>query len=474
MMSNIYDRKSERLQTTDEYGKRVYIHPEDLKGTWKSRRQYFYWFLILLYLVLPWIYINGEQWVLIDITRREFTFFGFRFYGHDTPYLIFFLLGFPFLMAFLTSIFGRVWCGWACPQTVFIEAIFRKIEVLIEGASRTRMRLDKANISFEKIWKKSLKWFLFTIVSLHITHSFLGYFVGTRHLLAISMQSPLENWPLFITMLVISGILLFDFGWFREQFCIIMCPYGRMQSVMMDSDSITVGYDYGRGEPRRAPGLSRENEGDCVNCFQCVKVCPTGIDIRNGMQLECIACTACIDACDNIMDRLKRPRGLIRYTTENALEGRLSHPFRFRTFLYGLVLIVLFGVSTLFLSHKDDLRAVLVRGRGETFRIEKDLVVNHFKVSLYYQNTVTKKVYFKLPPKYRDLGIKLIAPMNPYTLKGRGKQKTHFFLKAPRSLFRGGSLPIAIIFYDKNDEGEEIELLKREVKLVGPYTSNSR
>ena len=302
-----------RLATTDENGNRVYIHPEDIKGKWKSRRDIFYWFLIFVYLFLPWIYVEKKQWILLNLPKREFHLFGNVFYGHDGPLLLFVILGFVILMAFITSIWGRVWCGWACPQTVFIDAIFRRIEKIVEGNSRKRKALEQAPWSLSKVLKRTLKWILFILVSLHIVHSFLGYFVGTHDLIEITLSSPEKNWTLFITMLTMTGIILFDFGWFKEQFCIIACPYGRFQSVVMDDASMIVAYDKKRGEPRRSKYISKESEGNCINCNHCVKACPTGIDIRQGTQMECIACTMCIDACDTIMTKVNKPEIFQQY-----------------------------------------------------------------------------------------------------------------------------------------------------------------
>ena len=275
-VKNRFELDSERLATTDETGRRVYLYPEDVEGRWKNRRTIFYWFLIVLYLVLPWIYIKGKPALMLNIFTREFSFMGFTLHGVEPILLFLVVISGLFFIAFLTSIFGRVWCGWGCPQTVFIQTIFSKIESLIEGGARARKALDEAPWTAGKILKRSLKWICFTIVSLHIAHTFIGYIVGPRELLAISLHNPTQNLGLFITVMVVSGIFLFDFGWFREQFCIIACPYGRMQSVMMDENSLVVAYDKKRGEPRRGL-VPHEQEGDCINCYACVKVCPTGI-----------------------------------------------------------------------------------------------------------------------------------------------------------------------------------------------------
>ncbi len=455
-----------RLATTDEKGNRVYIHPEDINGKWKDRRSYFYWFLISIYLVLPWIYVDGKQWILLNIPKREFTIFGNVFYGHDGPLLFFLVLGFIILMAFITSLWGRVWCGWACPQTVFIHSLFLKVERLIEGNSRKRKALDKQEWNFEKLWKRTIKWVFYLIISLHIVHSFLGYFVGTRRLFWITMESPSAHWSLFITMLVMTGIILFDFGWFKEQFCIIACPYGRFQSVAMDNNSMIVAYDYNRGEPRRAKDVPKDKEGDCINCNHCVKSCPTGIDIRRGTQLECIACTMCIDACDNIMTKLKKPTGLIKYTTENELTGKPKPKFQIRSFIY-LIILFIVGAGLIFsLSSRSELKAQILRSSSTPYQIIKrqdsdPLVVNQLRLKIS-QNTKNKeKLLVKLDPSV--VGIELTIPYEVIEMEEDNFQ-TPVFFKFSKVILDNGTKTIKLNI--TNTEDKIIKTL--EVDLVGP------
>lgn len=352
-----------RLATTDETGHRVYLYPAKVAGYFKTRKQAVHLALMVLLLGLPWIHVHGQQLLLLDVARREFFVFGLHFRAHDAPMVVFLFLAFAFAIGLITAIWGRVWCGWACPQTVFVESVFRRIETWVEGSHRERKLLDEGPWTNEKLGKKAVKWTLFLLVSLLFTHSLLAYFVGSYPLLAIVSSSPTENWSSFLVILFTTGLFLFDFGWFREQFCVIMCPYGRFQSVMLDSNSLVVAYDEKRGEPRRGFVLPGATQGDCVNCLRCVQVCPTGIDIRRGLQMECIACTACVDACDEVMTKIKKPIGLIRYTTLAQLKGHTRKFLRPRTVAYGLLLLATSTGLFLTLRNTDFLEATVLRAK---------------------------------------------------------------------------------------------------------------
>jgi cytochrome c oxidase accessory protein FixG len=465
-IKNRFELDPERLATTDESGRRVYLYPEDVEGRWKNRRTIFYWFLIVLYLVLPWIYIKGKPALMLNIFTREFTFMGFTLHGVEPMLLFLVVISGLFLIAFLTSIFGRVWCGWGCPQTVFIQTIFSKIETLIEGGARARKALDESPWTANKIIRRSLKWICFTIISLHIAHTFIGYIVGPRELLAISLHNPSQNLGLFITVMIVSGIFLFDFGWFREQFCIIACPYGRMQSVMMDENSLVVAYDKKRGEPRRGL-VPREQEGDCINCYACVKVCPTGIDIRRGTQLECIACTLCIDACDDIMLKVKKPEGLIRYSSENELLGKKHTFITPRSIIYFAVFSLFITAFIFFLSQSTELSFVFMRGTDSPFQVMteangKTIIVNHFTVKLSHQGDKQHELFFQVKEAELKNKIEIITPMKPLKINAPEVKALMFFKFDPSILVKGTR-----IIHMEAIEHDHV-LSTQEVVLVGP------
>jgi cytochrome c oxidase accessory protein FixG len=463
-VGNNYDFHKTRLSTTDEKGRRVYIFADEIKGYWDKWRNRSFFFLICFFLVLPWLRYADQQTILLDIPNREFVFFGNTFYGHDAPFISYLLFLFIIGAAAVTSYFGRAWCGWACPQTVFTHGIFMKIESWVEGNARKRRQLSKHPLSFNTILKKILKWSLFLLVSLHISHSFLGYFVGTRELFNISLHSPEENLTLFITMLSITALLLFDFGWFREQFCTIACPYGRIQSVFMDDDSSIIAYDKTRGEPRRNQKIDLKDEGDCIDCFQCVKVCPTGIDIRRGTQLECIACTKCIDACDNIMDKLSRPKGLIKFSTENKLNNIKTKKIKLRTFVYFTILLTLLLALITNLRVRTKLSMNMVRGSQDAYQViktskNKSLIVNHYRLNFNYPGNKLYKLTFIV----NNSKVEVVTPIKPFIVN-KQYSSTPVFFKFNKSILVNGNKKIVLKVLNN-----KTIVLEKEFNLVGPY-----
>ncbi len=459
MSKNRFELDSERLGTVDEHGHRVYLHPEDVQGPWKNRRDVVYWILIGVYLILPWIYINNRPALLIDIIKREFTFMGATFYGVDPILFFLVIISSIFFIAFMTSLFGRVWCGWGCPQTVFISSLFLKVESFIEGTARERRALDEAPLSPKKFFKKAAKWIIFTLISLHIAHTFIGYFVGPRELFFITMGSPFEHFGIFSATMIITTIFLLDFGWFREQFCIIACPYGRMQSVIMDDNSLVIAYDKKRGEPRRGtPGVLKEAEGDCINCYNCVKVCPTGIDIRRGTQLECIACTNCIDACDEIMEKIKKPKGLIRYSSENELNGIPRKTLTPRSILYAVISLSFVLAFVVFLNRSTNLQVLFLRG-AETYTQTENIITNRFTVKFNHQGSEGYKVFFRTNDP-----VQIITPVSPIELT-KHEKKIIVFFKMNSNILSNGTKKINVEIVDFLTQKP---IVTKEVMLVGP------
>ena len=461
----------ERPATMDEKGKRVFVFPAQVTGFWRNIRTVTEIFLVIFFLVLPWIKIGGHQAVLLNIGERQFSIFGLTFWAHDAP-LIFFLLAFLTIgLAFITAVWGRVWCGWACPQTVFIDGIFRRLEYLIIGSHVQQRNLAQAPWDVSKFLKLTLLWSLFTIVSLVIAHSFLAYFVGAERLVEMTQHNPGENWTIFVIMAFLTAVFLFDFGWFREQFCIIVCPYGRFQSVLVDDDSLTVSYDGARGEPRKGSVKPGETEGDCINCYKCVAVCPTGIDIRSGLQLECIACTACIDACDEVMEKIEKPKGLIRYATGNALKGLRTKWLRPRVAIYLVLLVVVVSALTFFVDRRKEIVVTILRGKDTPFQVIKngdgsEDIINHFKMHVKNQSFDDVRLKMIVPEELKEKKIEIIAQSESYDIAAGKDMTVHFFVKFPRDVTgTGGTESVKLSFLDMNNNEIEAE---EDLKLVGP------
>lgn len=481
----------ERLATTDERGRRVYLYVADVKGKFRKWRTKIQAVLILFFLCLPWLKINGHQALLLNVTKREFDIFGLSLRAHNAPLLFFVLAAAGFGLFFVTSIWGRVWCGWACPQTVFIDGIFRRIERFIEGSALERRKLDAAPISVKKIAKRTVKWALYVIASAIITHSFLAYFVGTEDLMVMIRSNPSENWGSFLFILISTGIILFDFAWFREQFCIIACPYGRFQSVLMDQRSTVVAYDTARGEPRRTPqakALAKIHNsplGDCVNCYRCVQVCPTGIDIRRGTQLECIACTSCIDACDDVMTKLGKPTGLIRYDSALGLAEKKKKPedrkpirkFSARSGIY-LAIVVASLIALVFsLARLNPVEIAVLRAKDTPYVVQPakdasapDYVMNHFKLELSNQSESLHNLSFEVSPEMKQAGVELITALRPLPMPAGRQTRGDIFVRFPKTILTNGQTKIELKVLDHDTvTGKEI-ILKKELTLVGPFT----
>ena len=464
----------ERPATMDEKGKRVFIFPAQVSGLWRSLRTVTEIFLVIFFLVLPWIKIGGHQALLLNIGERKFSIFGLTFWAHDAP-LIFFILAFLTIgLAFVTAVWGRIWCGWACPQTVFIDGIFRRLEYIIIGSHVQQRNLAQSPWDVKKFLKLSILWSLFIIVSLVIAHSFLAYFVGADRLVEMTQHNPGENWTIFVIMAFLTAVFLFDFGWFREQFCIIVCPYGRFQSVLLDDDSLTVSYDPVRGEPRRGSVKTGETEGDCINCYKCVAACPTGIDIRNGLQLECIGCTACIDACDEVMEKIEKPKGLIRYATGKALKGLKTAWLRPRVAIYIVLLAAVVSALAFSVQGREEIVVTILRGKDAPFQVikeegeddEDEEVINHFKMHMKNQTFDNVSLRMTLPEEWEEKDVEIITQNQTINLEAGKDVTIHFFVKFPKDVTgQSGTQSVKLNFIDTKSNEIEAE---EDVLLVGP------
>jgi cytochrome c oxidase accessory protein FixG len=380
------DSYKDRVAVIDKKGKRVWVYPtKPTMGKYQKWRLIVGWVILALFFIIPFIQINGQPYFLIDIVNRKFIFFGTIWFPHDFYIFAIGLLSFALFVVLFTAILGRIFCGWACPQTIFMELVFRKIEYFIEGNANKQKALDKATASAEKIFKKIAKHGVFIIVSLTVNFFVFAYFTGIDKMAEMVFLRPGDHYGPILGFMLISLAYYINYSWFREQACTFICPYGRLQSVLLDENSLIVAYDNTRGEPRGKleNGQIKEGNGDCINCGACVRVCPTGIDIRNGLQLECVNCTNCIDSCDEIMDKINRPRGLVKYTSINSLEKKEKFKFTPRLAFYVVVLTGLLSVFAIMIATRSDVEANILRARGSTYIVnENGNVTNIFTYKL--------------------------------------------------------------------------------------------
>lgn len=446
-----------RLTMIDELGGRNRIIPAEVTGFFRKWRNYVHLILLFIFLGLPWVHIHGTQAILLDVPGRRFELFGQIFLSHDSP-LLFFLAAIAVLsIALSTALFGRVWCGWACPQTVFIEAVYRRIEIWVEGNYIQRRKLSDAPMSFEKAFKLSLKWVLYFVFSSLFAHSFIAYFTGSRQLIEMMKVPPHENWSYFLIVTFVTALLMFNFGWFREQFCIIMCPYGRFQSVLLDQQSITIVYDQNRGEPRRGLATEGGKKGSCISCNRCVQVCPVAIDIRNGSQMECIGCTACIDACDEIMAKVNEPPGLISY---NASVPRNEIQYlRPRILVYlSLILVCCTGLGYN-LYQREPFNVLALRAKDSPYQISTDgKILNHFKINLHNQSHLDQDFEISLP---NNTQMQMTQVAAKHEVSSGETKDVHVFISfTPNILNESGKAPFLIRVTElKSQQSRDIEMV---------------
>ncbi|MEL7118738.1 MAG: cytochrome c oxidase accessory protein CcoG [Bacteroidota bacterium] len=415
------------IATVDNRGNRVWMYPKMPKGRFFNMRTYLSWVLLAVLFITPLIKINGEPIILLNVLERKFILFGLYFAPQDFHLFVLAMLSFMVFIILFTVVYGRIFCGWICPQTIFMEMVFRKIEYLIEGKPSQQKKLNNGPWNSNKIIKKGLKFGIFFAIAILISNTFLAYIIGFDEVSRIVTEPVSENFGGFVAMLIFSAVFYFVFAYLREQVCIAICPYGRLQGVLLDKSSIVIAYDYVRGEPRGKLKKKRKakkqpdsnvaiaasasvasgnpvgaietlvKQGDCIDCKLCVQVCPTGIDIRDGTQLECINCTACIDACDEVMDKIGKPRGLIRYDSEIGILENKKKLFTPRVIAYTGFLTVLLGITTFLLTSRTDVEAIILRTPGMLYqKVDDTYISNLYNYQIINKTKEEFPIEFKL------------------------------------------------------------------------------
>ncbi|REE24875.1 cytochrome c oxidase accessory protein FixG [Winogradskyella pacifica] len=462
------------IGTVTEDGKRAWVYPKKPSGKLYKYRKFVSYGLLIFLLAAPFIKINGNQFLLFNILERRFNVFGLPFWPQDFYLVVIsMLIGIVFIALFTVS-FGRVFCGWICPQTIFMEMVFRRIEYWIEGDRNKQRKLDKQDWNAEKIRKKGFKWFIFLIISFLIANVFLAYLIGSDKLIKYITGNPLDHLGTLFPLIIFTAVFYFVFAWFREQVCIIACPYGRLQSVLLDDKSIVVAYDHKRGEAENGRKKFRKNEdrealghGDCIDCLQCVNVCPTGIDIRNGTQLECVNCTACIDECDHIMESINLPKGLIRFASEDEIERKEKFKITPRMKGYIAVLTILTGIFIGLLFLRNDVEATILRLPGQLYETkENNMISNVFTYKLVNKTTKDiNNISFKLR-KFKGT-VKMVSTTENFKIPAQELEQGTLFIEINKSELSDDRIKLIIEVYSKD---ELIETTT--VNFLGPRSYN--
>ncbi|GAA4281092.1 cytochrome c oxidase accessory protein CcoG [Gaetbulibacter aestuarii] len=464
------ERFRDSIGTVTESGKRNWIFPKKPHGKWYNYRKWVSYGLLAFLFLAPFVKVNGNQFLLFNVLERRFHIFGFPFWPQDFHlFVISMIIGVVFVTLF-TVAFGRLFCGWICPQTIFMEMVFRRIEYWIEGDRGKQIRLSKQPWNAEKIRKKGLKFILFLLISFLIANVFLAYLIGSDKLLEYVTEGPSEHISTLVPLIIFTGVFYFVFAWFREQVCVIACPYGRLQGVLLDEESVVVAYDHKRGEREKGRKKFKKNEdrealgyGDCIDCFQCVHVCPTGIDIRNGTQLECVNCTACIDECNHIMRSVNLPEGLIRYASEAQISKKKKFRLTARMKGYIGVLAILVGLLTGMLFLRNDVEATVLRLPGQLYQHKpNNMISNVFTYKLV--NKTTKDIDNVRLKLLNGPGVlKRVATHDTLTIPGQGMAQGTFFVDINNADLKGDRNTIKIGVF----EGDKL-IETTKANFVGP------
>ena len=449
------------LSTLNPDGSRHWIRPRVSPGRFLDRRRIVAYGLIALFAGLPYLRIGGKPAILLDVAAREFTFVGVTFFATDTILLALAMVSVLIGIFLVTALLGRAWCGWACPQTVYMEFLFRPIERLFDGPPHRGGRPGTKKTPLRTVGKYAT----YFLVSFFLAHTFLAYFVGVEALAEWVRRSPFEHPASFLIIAVTTALMMFHFSYFREQLCIVACPYGRLQSALLDRDSLIVSYDPNRGEPRgKHRKADTENRlGDCVDCHLCVETCPTGIDIREGLKMECVHCAQCIDACDEVMDKIGKPRGLIRYSSQSRIAGEKPRWLRPRVILYPLAMTVLLTAFGLALASKSDADVRLLRSPGMPYTVMPDQSVSN-PVRVKVTNRLETPASYTLSLVDAPDGARIVLNENPFVVEPGESRTLPFVLSAPRSAFtKGGGIEIVVRIEDGAELSKDLPY-----RILGP------
>lgn len=437
--------------------KRQWIYAKKPSGQFFNYRQWVGYFLLIFLFVAPFIKIKGEPFLMFNIIERKFVIFGSVFWPQDLHIFVFGMLIAMVCVVLFTVVYGRIWCGWACPQTIFMELIFRRIEYWIEGDWQKQKKAKAGPKDATYRFRKFLKHSIFFLISFFISNIFLAYIIGVDALWAIITDPVSQHIGGLISILLFTLVFYFVFAYVREIVCTTICPYGRLQGVLMDDQTLTIAYDYQRGEPRghRKKGQENTDIGDCVDCNLCVQVCPTGIDIRNGTQLECVNCTACIDACDDVMVKLGRPKRLIGFYSALELAGEKVKKSNTRAIAYTVVLVALMGVFGWMIFSRAEVDGTMLRAKGSTYQLRDDGTVTNL-YSLELINKKQEDLQFTLVPEDQNLSVQLINQVNE--VKGGSAVQLSFFLIAPQGALSDykNNIRVQVV----SEEGRVVETLK--------------